>query len=352
MAPLVNQFLAGPSTRPPGNNTKAFVGLKYYWLATAHHLNDNIETVLMRWIHGGGIDQLAGIPLKNGKVIRPLLFATREEIQQYATDSRIAWREDSSNATHDYQRNFIRHKIIPVLREINPSLEETFRNSLEKISGACELMHRGLEQMKDSITRTEGPHFFIDKNLLMLLHHPSFVCYEWLRPFGFEWDRCVQLVESIQGQAGKQFFSTTHVAVLDRESIIVSPRQEELDSIFIEEGQDRVALGPWKLVIHRRVGKTYSGQEDLATVDASAIRFPLLWRKWRSGDAFIPLGMGQSKKISDFLIDEKVPLHEKSIVTVVESGGVIVWVVGHRVDDRFKVTSRTESVLDIKVSRT
>lgn len=325
---------------------------KFHWLATAHHLNDNIETILMRWIHGGGIEQLAGIPLKNEKIIRPLLFATREDIRAYADANKISWREDSSNAKADYQRNFVRHNIVPVMKEINPALEETFGNSLEKITGGYEMMQRGLEQLKDSISRTEGQNFLIDKNLLMLLHHPSFVCYEWLRPFGFEWDRCVQLVEGIEGQAGKQFLSGTHQAVIDREYIIVSPRQESFDAILIEEGQDKVALGPWKLVLSTREGNRFLDEAGVASIDVAKVRFPLLWRKWQTGDSFVPLGMKQHKKLSDFLIDEKVPLHEKGVVTVLESGGEIVWVVGRRMDDRFKVTAGTKAVFDIRASLT
>ncbi len=323
---------------------------KFHWLATAHHINDNIETILMRWVHGGGIDQLAGIPVRNEKVIRPLLFATREEIQEYAAVNNIKWREDSSNAKADYQRNFVRHRIVPLLREINPSLEATFAASLEKVTGGHEMMQRGLEQLKDSITRTEGHSFYIDKNLLMLLHHPAFVCYEWLRPFGFEWDRCVQLAESMSGQPGKQFLSATHQAVIDREYIIVTPLQPGLDSILIEEGQDKAALGPWKLVIRARQGNQYDTEAGLVSVDAARIRFPLLWRKWRTGDAFVPLGMKQHKKLSDFLIDEKVPLPDKGVLTVLESAGEIVWVVGYRIDERFKVTSSTRSVFDLRIS--
>ena len=322
---------------------------KYHWLATAHHLNDNLETVLFRWTQGAGLDQLTGIPIKKEKVVRPLLFATRAEILTYAISKKIHWREDSSNASDDYQRNFIRHEIIPKLKEINPSLEETFVHSLEKVKGAYELMQRGLEQLKDSVTRTEDQQFMIDKNLLLLLKNPAFVCYEWLRPFGFEWDRCQQLVESLQGQSGKQFFSATHQAVIDREFIIVSPRQELLNKILIEEGQDKAALGPWVLTVKTSKGKTILSGEHQGSFDHSKIKFPMLWRKWRSGDVFFPLGLGHRKKVSDFLIDEKLPMTEKNVVTVLESGGEIVWVVGHRVDDRFKVTPKTKSVLEMQV---
>ncbi len=322
----------------------------YHWLATAHHLNDNLETVLLRWARGASLELLTGIPLKKGKVIRPLLFATREEILSYAVSRKINWREDASNATDDYQRNFIRHQIVPKLKEVNPSLEATFYNSLEKIRGSHELMQRGLEQLKDNITRMEDQNFLIDKSLLVLLKNPTFICYEWLRPYGFEWDRCVQLVDALEAQSGKKFLSSTHEAVVDREYIIVSPLRELMNEILIEEGQDKAGLGTWQLTIKESRGNNFNNSPDTASIDRSKVKFPLLWRKWRSGDFFYPLGLGQRKKVSDFLIDEKVPVSNKNLVTVIESAGEVIWIVGHRIDDRYKVTSKTKSVLEVHVN--
>ena len=218
------------------------------------------------------------------------------------------------------------------------------------MQGAFELMQRGLGQLKDSITRTEGQQFLIDKSLLMLLQNPVFVCYEWLRPFGFEWDRCHQLITSIASQSGRLFYSSTHQAVIDRECIIVSPRSQQMTDILIEEGQDKAALGPWVLTLKVQPVNSISPAKDQGSFDHSKIKFPMVWRKWRSGDAFFPLGLGHRKKVSDFLVDEKVPLTEKSVVTILESDGEVVWVVGHRVDDRFKVTLRTRSVVQIDVA--
>jgi len=318
---------------------------KYHWLATAHHLNDNLETVLLRWTNGAGLDQLTGIPVKNDRVIRPVLFASRSEIEAYARESNVEWREDASNTTTVYQRNFIRHEIIPRLKEINPSLEKTFGESRAKLSGAAEQMQRGLGQLRDSITRMEGRDFFIDKNLLGLLRYPDFVCYEWLKPFGFEWERCKQLVESMSGQPGARFLSETHQAVIDREYIIVSPLEEAFPEVLIEEGQDKAGLGPWVLTIHREKVREISTDKEEVTLDAAKVKFPLVWRHWRPGDSFVPLGMKKSKKVSDFLIDEKVPLTEKNRVTVVTSADAILWVAGYRVDDRYKVGQGTTSII-------
>jgi tRNA(Ile)-lysidine synthase len=322
---------------------------KYHWLATAHHLNDNIETVLFRWTQGAGLDQLRGIPVKNEKVVRPLLFATRERLNAYAKEKKVKWREDASNAMSDYHRNFIRHHVIPKLKEINPSLEDTFVHSLAKASGAFELMQRGLGQLKDDLTSTDGSKFMIDTNLLLLLQNPEFVCYEWLKRYDFDWDRCSQLVRALGGQSGKTFYSPTHQAVIDREHIIVTAREEWQKEILIEDGQDKAALGPWVLTVGKGDGKKLFDRPEGASIDMDRVKFPLTWRKWKRGDVFFPLGLGHRKKLSDYLVDEKVSMADKSVVTVLETGGEIAWVVGHRLDDRFKVTSKTKSVLEIRV---
>ncbi len=330
--------------------TKTLHQENYHWLATAHHLNDNIETVMFRWVNGGGLDQLTGIPIKNERVVRPLLFATRTEIDKYASEYKVKWREDSSNGSDDYSRNFIRHEVIPRLREINPSLEKTFSDAIEKLKGAHELMGRALEQLKDSITKKEGNQFFIDINLLLLLKNPTFVCYEWLRPLGFDWDRCEQLMASLPGQPGKKFLSPTHEAVVDREFVIVSPLGEWSGEVLIEEGQDKAALGPWIFAIRKTPVRKVAGDNHQASLDISTLRFPLLWRKWKSGDGFFPLGMKHRKKVSDLLIDDKVSVTDKANVTILESQGEIVWVVGHRIDDRYKITDQTKSVLEITLT--
>lgn len=323
----------------------------YHWLATAHHLNDNVETVLLRWSHGSGLDQLTGIPRKNDRIIRPLLFASREEIAAFARSAGITWREDSSNLATNYQRNFMRHEVIPKIKEINPSLETTFALSLEKLEGAAELMRRGLEQLRDSMTRQEGRNLVVDKHLLLLLQHPGYILYAWLRDYGFEYERCKQMAAAAaQGQSGARFMSVSHTAVVDRDTILISPRdRDEYHDVLVEDWQDKAALGPWVMHFHQEKGTQISRDPAVATVDYSRVKFPLLWRKWKPGDSFVPLGMKGAKKLSDFLIDEQVPLTEKGRVTVVLSGEDIVWVAGYRIADYFKVTGQTHTVLSMRL---
>jgi len=323
---------------------------KYQYVATAHHINDNIETVLMNWAKGGGFDQLSGIQLKNNVVIRPLLYFTRFEIQNYAIKKNIKWREDSSNDLVSYQRNFVRHKIVPPLKEINPNLEKAFMVSVEKMKGSTELMKVGLQKIKNEITVSKGTQLFIDKKLLLLQPNAVFVCFELLRSFGFGWDNCQQLVSALGGQSGKRFFSKTHQSVIDRKHIIVSPLTEFSKEVFIEEGQNKAIMGSQILKFSTVKTLNYSGDANEAFLDFDKIKFPLCWRKWQFGDYFFPLGMSHKKKISDFLIDKKLSLINKDSITVLMSNQKIVWVVGLRVDDNYKITSKTKRVLSVKVS--
>lgn len=323
----------------------------YHWLATAHHLNDNVETVLLRWSHGSGLDQLTGIPRKNDRIIRPLLFASRESIAAFARSAGIRWREDSSNLATHYQRNFMRHEVIPKLKEINPSLEATFSLSLEKLEGASELMRRGLEQLRDSMTRLEGKNMVIDKHLLLLLQHPGYVLHAWLRDYGFEFERCKQMaMAAVDAQPGARFLSVTHMAVVDRDTILVSPRDREAyHDVLVEDWQDKAALGPWVMHFRQLNNPEISSDPMIATVDYRTVKFPLLWRQWKPGDSLVPLGMTGSKKVSDLLIDAQVPLSEKGRVTVVLSGDELVWVAGYRIADPFKVTGQTRTVLSMRL---
>lgn len=320
---------------------------KFATIATAHHLNDNLETLLLRVTHGAGLDQLTGIPVRNDRIIRPLLFATRNQIESFATSRGINFRKDASNDTVEYSRNFIRHKVVPLLKEINPGLETTTADTLAKLEGAHELMTRGLEQLKDTILRREGDTWYLDKNILSFLKNPAFVCYECLKPLGFNWDRCVQMAQAFDGQPGRQFFSESHRAVIDRDSIIVTRKTTLHEEILVEEGQDKAALGNFRIELKIKTPKVTS-DADVAHLDLTKIIFPLSWRKWQKGDSFFPLGMSHPKKISDFLIDEKVPLSAKDDVTVLLSGGQVIWVVGYRVDDRYKVTPATRKSLEIR----
>jgi len=319
------------------------------FVATAHHLNDNLETVLLNFTRGAGLAGLQGIPEKKGRVIRPLLPFSRKEMEEYARVHQLAWREDSSNISDDYSRNFIRHQIVPKLKELNPSLEETFSRNAERLHAADELVRRELKRLRETYVLQSGRQIRILKSLIGLFQYPAPVLLELIKDFGFNLDQCTEVVLAVQGQPGKLFFSGTHQLVIDREHMIITGRKDKPGEVKIEEGVSEVVLGSLVLKIGNSAGSDIPPDKAVAILDKGKLQFPLLWRTWRPGDFFFPLGMDHRKKLSDFLVDNKISLTDKEDVTVLESGGEIVWVVGYRVDNRFKIGEETKGTLVFNV---
>ncbi len=318
-------------------------------LATAHHLNDSLETVLLNLCKGTGVQGLAGIPLENRFIIRPMLFASRTEIEAYATAEKIKWREDSSNLTDDYQRNFLRHQIIPLLKEINPSIEHTFSITLEKVRGGVELMSAGQKELENSFVKTIDGKTFIRKEAFRSFHYAAPVLWELIKHFGFNMEQCEEIIQSIHSQSGKKFLTAFSQLIIDRESLIISNQQNLWEQTEIQAGQIQAILGPWNLHI-KECEPVIKTNRSEGILDVERLHFPLRWRKWKAGDSFCPLGMEHHKKISDFLIDQKISVAEKDSVTVLESKGEIVWVAGHRVDNRFKITEHTRRAIAFQIN--
>ncbi len=319
------------------------------YLATAHHSNDSIETILLNLTKGAGLDGLTGIPAQNKKIIRPLLFITQEEIEKYAAEEEVLWREDQSNQSDDYQRNFIRHQIVPKLKELNPSLEKTWQETIYKLQGASEIISTSVEEWKSKNQKIEGDKIVLEKKGFD--NSKRVMLWEIVKPYGFNFDQCENIINALGGQSGKRFLSNTHELIVDRESLILTEHQENWEQVSIESSQQEVSLGAKTLKFETAdcTGLPISDKNQ-AIVDEGLVRFPIIWRKWKPGDFFFPLGMKNRKKISDFLIDEKVSLADKDSLTLLESNGEIVWVVGHRIDDRFKVTDQTRRVIRIRLN--
>jgi tRNA(Ile)-lysidine synthase len=324
----------------------------YDYVATAHHVNDAMETVLINWVNGSSVEGLAGIPVKNGQIIRPLLFATRAAIQQYSTENNITWREDASNKTEDYQRNFIRHSIIPKLKEVNPSLEETFQRGQRKIKGELIFLENQIEEWKRQHLKSKGNAVRIDKGLIYEPTYGAAFLWKVLRSFGFNFDQCENMLDVWHGQPGKQFISPSHRLTIDREQVIITSAETVWNEVTIGQEQTRAVLGSWVMEIEKQTSQAITPNPLVAVLDAGKLRFPLHWRTWRPGDYFYPLGMEHKRKLSDFLIDQKVSMADKHYLTVLESDGQIVWVVGHRIDNRFKVTPQTGATISFSVSPT
>lgn len=314
-------------------------------IATAHHLNDSVETALFNWVNGASLNGLVGIPVKNDTVIRPLLFATRASIEHYANENVLVWREDSSNGTDDYARNFIRHQIIPKLKEINPSLEETIARGKRKLAGELALSEMAFEEWKERFVERRSYSLAIRKDAFDGIAHGSILLYKFLREYDFNFDVCEEIVQALMSQSGTTFLSASHRLVVDRDSLMLSPQVNHSSKVNIQEGQAEACMEGWRMTIEKGELSLSTTSSRSAVLDKSRLQFPLVWRTWQPGDFFYPLGMEHRKKLSDFLVDAKVPLPEKERVTVLESNGEIVWVVGYRIDNRYKLTPQTREAL-------
>lgn len=322
----------------------------FHSIATAHHLNDSLETVLFNWMNGSSLAGLTGIPVKNDKIIRPLLFATRKEIELYARHQNLAWREDSSNKTDDYTRNFIRHQVIDKLKEINPSLETTFSRGQRKLAGELAFYERALRQWKEQFVQVSPNRIVILKSAFNGMEHGASILHKAIQGYGFNFDVCEEIIRSLEGQSGKKFNSSSHLLVIDRDFLLLTPFQSPWMEVHVEKDQQEACIGTWTMRIKESESLLFSAASSVAVLDASKLQFPLVWRVWKQGDFFYPLGMEKRKKLSDFLIDEKIPVSEKQNITVLESGGELVWVVGYRIDNRFRLTKETTRALAFTVT--
>ncbi|MGE0588149.1 MAG: tRNA lysidine(34) synthetase TilS [Cyclobacteriaceae bacterium] len=312
-------------------------------VATAHHANDNLETILLHLTRGTGISGAAGIPIRMGRVIRPLLGFTRDELRAYALENRIEWREDRSNDTDDYDRNFIRHNILPQLRSLNPSLDESMLQTQERLMGALNVFNLGLRELKNKYLKKVGDRIIIDKAILKSTPFPAVVIWELVKKFGFNFKQIQEVVEV--EESGRHFIAGDYHLVVDRNEWIVHQPGAIDGEVLIRESDSSVSFRDQKLRIEVLSDKTIEPDPHVAKLDRDSLRFPIIWRKWKEGDAFYPLGMDHRKKVSDFLIDCKVSIADKERVTVLESQGDIVWVVGYRIDNRNRITVDTEEVV-------
>lgn len=318
------------------------------FLATAHHGTDNVETVLLNLLKGSGLDGLSGIPARSGRVVRPLLFAQKRELVDYAVETKIRWREDASNREDYYQRNFMRNKILPELAAINPAFERSVMSGIEKLSGARRLVELFMDSFMKQSVRMEGGMTRFDK---ILFHEPSFgpvLLWELIKQYGFNFDQCKDICGD--HQPGKTFMSISHTLTVDRSELVLSPRAvDEAVSISITSPEGVFEAFGYRLCfdVVPHDGKP-RGEPSVAQLDLEKLEFPLTWRHWKEGDRFVPLGMQGTKKVSDMLIDMKMSLPDKRSVTVLECGGHIVWLVNIRIADPWKVTDTSTQVLRIE----
>jgi tRNA(Ile)-lysidine synthase len=275
-------------------------------VATAHHLDDSLETIIMNLVKGTGYEGLSGIKVKTGKVIRPILFASRSQILVYAQANNIGWREDSSNSSDTYQRNFIRNNIVPLLRELNPGLDKTFSETHDRLSQSWKLFHARLELIFSELIEFRNDQTLIDKTKLARNESSALVLWEMTKGFGFNYSQCKDIVNPGHG-VGRTFLSATHQITIDRTNLIISKRVLTRDfslSISGDEKEVGSAIGSIRVIAGERPNKI-DPSGNVAELDLQMVKYPLIWRNWKHGDSFVPLGMKHSKKLSDFLSTKK-----------------------------------------------
>jgi tRNA(Ile)-lysidine synthase len=334
--------------------------LRYHWLnetrekhefdyiAIAHNSDDVLETFFINLLRGTGIAGLHGIAASQHNIIRPLLCFSRKEIEAYAKTTKLKWREDSSNSTDKYERNKIRHHLIPLLEDINPAARKSIHNTINNLQGVEQLYLQNIHKKLTEIKHIKNGNTLLSIPHLKKVEMPDLYIYEAIKEHGFNYAQAKEIADVLDSQSGKTFLSSTHRITKDRNNLIVevltkaSPKKHEVNT-------ETMQLSAATFDIDFSVESITKGFKPPASpltacLDYSRLKFPLTMRKWTKGDKFYPLGMKKPKKVSDFLIDTKVPLPEKDNTWVLLSGNEIAWVIGHRIDERFKVRQGTKKI--------
>ena len=323
------------------------VDKNYDYILTAHHLDDSLETFLINLTRGTGLEGLTGIPAQNDKIIRPFLPFSRVEIEKYIQENNLQWREDSSNASDKYFRNKVRHAIVPVLKELNPNLLSSFQNTIENLQQTQSLVEDASKLVFQIVVQEEANQ--LKFNLIELMKLPNYAAYlyQWLKDFGFSaWQDIYDLVSA---QSGKQVFSESHILLKDRDFLILYAKEihSDKEEYFIPKELQEVKV-PLKISFCN-INDISNTNSNCIFVDEDFLQFPLTIRKWEEGDYFYPLGMLGKKKLSKYFKDEKMSLIDKSNQWLLCSDNQIVWVIGKRQDERFKITENTNHKLQIKL---
>ena len=327
--------------------------LGYDKIAVAHHADDQAETFFINLLRGAGLRGLKGMLPQNGVIIRPLLWASREQIRQYAVENQIFWREDHTNAESVYLRNKIRNQLLPAFDELKPEARQGLYKSLEYLASENELYRELLkEKLSQIVKRNDEVQSFPTPNFQLSTFNFQLL-FEWLRQYNFNTDQCRFIFETMNTGIGNKYFSSTHQLIIGRDDLQLSEiKAVENEEVQIGVGEDVIVL-PIHLCFSK-LEKTpdfvIDKSSDVAQLDFDKLKFPLTLRHWRYGDRFHPLGMKGSKLLSDFFVDQKFTEWQKRKVwLLVSADGDILWVVGHRIDDRFKIKKETKTIFECRM---
>ena len=312
------------------------------YIAIAHNQNDNIETFFINLINGTGLKGLRAIQNKNNFIVRPLMFASRNQIGEYVKSKSLNFREDSSNKSKKYQRNKVRHDLMPLLKQINPSIENTIADEIEIIKNTYSIFKEQVDRVVKEISCQTDDGIKISKNKLIKLEPIDTYLYEILNVFGFTDLKSIK--NSILSNPGKQFFSKSHRLLIDREFVFIEKIEDDFFNDILINESTLILNSPINISFKISSNDQMDKIKDTAYFDYEKLFFPLVIRKWKSGDKFIPSGMKGFKKLSDFFIDSKINRLLKEKTLLLCSNDDIIWVIGHRIDERYKATSKTKKM--------
>ena len=326
-------------------------GISSVYLLTAHHADDHIETMLLQFFRGTGLKGLTGIPAISGIIRRPLLPFFKEELEGYAKERQLDWREDSSNTATAYTRNYLRHEILPKLENVYPGIRQTLLHAIKRYESIEQLYHQGVDLMKKKLIVKKGQDWYLSV-AQMKQQVNSALWFELLNPYGFTEKQLPDLMHLCDASSGRwvKAAESEYRLIRHRNHLILSILPVDEGELYLIESTTKELVYPGgKLTFKNKTGDQVKITDDplIANLDAKDIVFPLILRRVKAGDYFYPLGMPKKKKIARFMIDLKLSIAEKSHVWVLESENRILWVVGKRIDDRFKMTEKTGEVLTV-----
>ena len=329
----------------------------FTFIATAHHQNDVLETMVYNLTKGTGIAGLHGILPKNGHIIRPLLFTSRSKIEKYAQKRQLNYREDSSNSLTKYARNKIRHLVVPSLKEINPNIEDTFANNAKRFREIEIIYRQGIAAYRQQLFENTKHETLISIKKLQKIEALPTVLYELLKPYHYVATQVEQIIAALDAESGKVFFSESHQIIKDRQFLILSEKTTKDSSFSLIDNDLHILEKKHEMFHFKKENRTedfiYNTDKHIAQIDFDKLEFPLILRSWQNGDYFYPLGMNnKKKKLKRFFADQKLSLNDKERVLILtDNKKRIIWIVNHRIDERFKVTEKTNLIYHIETKQ-
>lgn len=319
-------------------------------IAVAHHRDDNVETLLLNLVRGTGIRGLTGMKPKVNKIIRPLLCLTKEEVLSYLESKEASYVTDSTNLKSEFVRNKIRLQIIPAFETVNPSVKDSITRAIDNLQQVFKVYDSSIEEAKKRVFEADAGRISI--SLLKNYSSPEALLYEILSGFGFNNIVIKEIIDTLDSQSGKEFFSSGYRVLKDRDFLLLVPLNTKNDCLYeIQEG-DKCIQEPLSLSIRcedqfelEKIRK----DKNIIYLDADKLQFPLVIRRWQSGDKFVPFGMKGSQKLSDYFNNNKFSKLEKEEAWVLCSGSDIVWIIGKRADNRYKICQNTRKTCIIEL---